>query len=200
MAGNDWMRDAARGRFSASTPANGRLMKARVHQFTLSSLPSPIGEMRLVTDAFGQLRALDWHDHEDRLHRLLTRQYKAAQVTLAAGAAPPSIRDALEAYFSGLIHAIVAIEVETGGTEFQKQAWAALRQIPAGETTSYSEQASRIGRPQAVRAVGLANGANPVGLVVPCHRVIGANGTLTGYGGGLDRKRWLLGHEGLSFK
>ncbi len=86
------------------------------------------------------------------------------------------------------------------GTPFQRRVWAALTHIPAGETRSYGAQATQIGRPSAVRAVGLANGQNPIGLVVPCHRVIGADGSLTGYGGGIERKRWLLRHEGAAFK
>ena len=89
-----------------------------------------------------------------------------------------------------------ALPVETGGTEFQREVWRALRAIPAGETRSYGALASSIGRASAVRAVGLANGANPIGVVVPCHRVIGQNGALTGYAGGIERKRWLLAHEG----
>jgi methylated-DNA-[protein]-cysteine S-methyltransferase len=165
--------------------------------FTISSLPSPIGEMRLVTDDAGRLRALDWDDYEERMHRLMRRQYPGRRIDLREGDSPHAIREALEAYFDGRLDAIEAIEVETGGTGFQKLAWAALRVIPAGRTASYAQQAMRIGRPTAVRAVGLANGANPVGLVVPCHRVIGADGSLTGYGGGLHRKRWLLAHEGV---
>src|SRR6185437_637184 len=90
---------------------------------------------------------------------------------------------------------IDAILTATAGTAFQREVWRALRDIPAGQTISYGELARRIGRPAAVRAVGLANGANPIGVVVPCHRVIGANGSLTGYGGGLHRKEWLLAHE-----
>jgi methylated-DNA-[protein]-cysteine S-methyltransferase len=88
-----------------------------------------------------------------------------------------------------------SLEVETAGTPFQRTVWHALREIPAGATMSYGALAKRIGRPSAVRAVGLANGANPIGIVVPCHRVVGADGSLTGYGGGLERKRWLLAHE-----
>jgi methylated-DNA-[protein]-cysteine S-methyltransferase len=87
------------------------------------------------------------------------------------------------------------LPVKTAGTKFQREVWRALRYIPCGKTISYGELARRIGRPKAVRAVGLANGSNPIGVVVPCHRVIGSNGTLTGYGGGLHRKRWLLQHE-----
>ena len=169
----------------------------QTENYILSTMPSPIGEMRLVTDEAGRLRALDWDDREERLHRLMRRQYPGTLISLRDGALPRPIRDALEAYFAGQFDAIDAVEVETGGTDFQKLAWAALRQIPAGKTASYAQQAARIGRPAAIRAVGLANGANPVGLIVPCHRVIGANGSLTGYGGGLHRKSWLLAHEGV---
>src|SRR5690606_5527006 len=97
--------------------------------------------------------------------------------------------------FEGDISALDALPVVTGGTEFQRRVWAALRQIPAATTISYGQLAARIGAPAASRAVGLANGANPVPIVVPCHRVIGANGKLTGFGGGLPRKQWLLSHE-----
>jgi methylated-DNA-[protein]-cysteine S-methyltransferase len=109
----------------------------------------------------------------------------------------PSIAAALRRYFEGDIHAIDTIGVELNGTDFQKAVWTALRRIPVGTTISYSTLAKRIGHSSAVRAVGTANGANPVAIVVPCHRVIGADGSLTGYGGGLDRKRWLLSHEGV---
>ena len=90
---------------------------------------------------------------------------------------------------------IDTLKVATGGTEFQRTVWAALRGSPCGATWSYAQLARQIGRPSAVRAVGHANGSNPISIVVPCHRVVGANGTLTGYGGGLARKRWLLAHE-----
>lgn len=113
-------------------------------------------------------------------------------------ALPPELRDRLNAYMEGDCAALDSIAVETGGTAFQREVWSALRRIPAGSTISYGELAARIGRPRAVRAVGLANGANPVPLIVPCHRVIGANGALTGYGGGVWRKRWLLEHEAAS--
>jgi methylated-DNA-[protein]-cysteine S-methyltransferase len=112
-----------------------------------------------------------------------------------SGRAPAAIRNAIDDYFAGDLDAIDAIAVRLHGTQFQRQVWTALRDIPVGTTISYKELATRIGRPTATRAVGLANGSNPVAIVVPCHRVIGANGTLTGYGGGLDRKRWLLAHE-----
>src|SRR5208283_2077845 len=97
--------------------------------------------------------------------------------------------------FAGDLRVLDLLPVETGGTAFQRQVWQSLREIPCGTTVSYGQLAERIGRPSAVRAVGLANGANPVAVVVPCHRVIGSNGSLTGYGGGIERKRWLLNHE-----
>ena len=105
----------------------------------------------------------------------------------------------LAAYFDGDLGALDGIPVALAcGTPFQRQVWLTLREIPAGVTWSYAELARRIGRPSAIRAVGAANGANPVPIVLPCHRVIGTNGSLVGYGGGLDRKRWLLAHEGVA--
>lgn len=104
----------------------------------------------------------------------------------------------LTRYFQGEIGALDTMPVELNGTPFQKRVWQALRRIPGGTTISYAELAKRIGEPAAVRAVGTANGANPVAVIVPCHRVIGSDGTLTGYGGGLDRKQWLLTHEGIA--
>lgn len=109
--------------------------------------------------------------------------------------APEAIRQALVDYFNGDLTAIDSIPILMRGTPFQNKVWAALREIPPGTTISYGELAHRIGQPSASRAVGLANGSNPIAIVVPCHRVIGASGKLTGYGGGLDRKRWLLAHE-----
>jgi methylated-DNA-[protein]-cysteine S-methyltransferase len=111
-----------------------------------------------------------------------------------------SVRTVLTRYFAGDVGAIDTVPVELNGTDFQTRVWQALRRIPHGSTLSYAGLAKRIGAPSAVRAVGAANGSNPVALIVPCHRVIGSDGTLTGYGGGLDRKRWLLGHEHASWK
>jgi methylated-DNA-[protein]-cysteine S-methyltransferase len=165
-------------------------------RFILDRQATPIGDMLLVADEAGALRALDWHDYEPRLHVLLRRQYGAAP-TLVAGRVPAAIRDELDAYYAGDLAALDRIAVASGGTGFQRDVWAALRGIPAGTTTTYGDLAQRIGRAAAVRAVGAANGANPIGVVVPCHRVIGANGSLTGYGGGMERKRWLLRHEGV---
>jgi O-6-methylguanine DNA methyltransferase len=156
-------------------------------------VPSPLGSLFVVHDSDGHLRALDFPDYEERLHRLLRLHYGACEP--APGPAPGVTVLALDAFFAGELEAIDTLSVQTGGTEFQRRVWAALRRIPAGTTTSYRQLAAAIGRPDAVRAVGLANGANPIAIVVPCHRVIGADGSLTGYGGGLERKRWLLAHE-----
>jgi methylated-DNA-[protein]-cysteine S-methyltransferase len=151
--------------------------------------------MLLLADEQERLRALDWEDHEARLRRLLNLHYGAGVTSMKAAPGVSRAREAVEAYFAGELSAVGALRAHTGGTVFQREVWAALRAIPVGETTSYGRLAATIGRPKAVRAVGLANGANPVAIVVPCHRVIGSNASLTGYGGGLDRKRWLLDHE-----
>jgi len=162
--------------------------------FHVDRLATPIGVALLVTDAEGALRCLDWEDHQDRMLLLLRRHY--GELTLSAGNAPQSVREPLDRYFAGEIPALAEIPWRTRGTDFQRCVWNALTRIPAGTTLSYGRLAAEIGKPEAVRAVGLANGANPVGVVVPCHRVIGSDGSLTGYGGGLHRKRWLLAHEG----
>ena len=112
------------------------------------------------------------------------------------GADPFGARERLTAYFAGEIGAIDALPVDLRGTAFQRAVWTALRRIAPGTTITYSALAARAGRPAAVRAAGHANGRNPVSIVVPCHRVVGSDGSLTGYGGGLERKRWLLAHEG----
>lgn len=160
--------------------------------FQLARLPSPIGEMLLVSDGEA-VRALDFHDYETRMHQLLRLHY--GTYTLTPSAPPAEIGRTLQAYFDGDLAVLDRIPVQTGGTPFQRLVWAALRGIPAGETTSYGRLAAQIGRAGASRAVGLANGSNPVSIIVPCHRVIGANASLTGYGGGLARKAWLLTHE-----
>jgi methylated-DNA-[protein]-cysteine S-methyltransferase len=165
-------------------------------RLTFSRLASPIGQALIVTDDEGRLRALDWSDFEPRMVRTIRRHWGTA-ATLKPGPTPKALVRALDAYFAGDLTSLQGLACHTGGTPFQRAVWGALRKIPAGRTLSYGALAARIGRPRAVRAVGLANGANPIGVVVPCHRVIGANGTLTGYGGGLPRKRWLLAHEGV---
>lgn len=163
--------------------------------WTLERLPTPLGTMLLVSDAAQRLRALDWQDYEERMHLLMRRQYAGRPLPLAAAGQPSRAALAMQAYFSGDIAAIDQLEVGLGGTDFQRQVWRELRAIPAGQTISYRELAQRAGRPAAVRAAGAANGANPVGIVVPCHRVVGSDQALTGYAGGLHRKQWLLEHE-----
>lgn len=164
-------------------------------RFLTEKLATPIGELVVISDEEGRLRATDWTNYHERMHRLLARHYGEDTFTLTPAPTPSRLVAAIAAYFTGDIHAIDSLPVATEGTAFQKSVWQTLRFIPAGQTISYGELAIRLGKPAAVRAVGLANGANPIGVVVPCHRVIGANGSLTGYGGGLERKRWLLNHE-----
>ncbi len=163
--------------------------------FLSDSLQTPIGQLNTVCDQQGNLRMIDWSDHETRALQLLSIHYGKNSYTLTKQRDPFGLTTRLAAYFEGDIRIIDDIPTATAGTAFQREVWRALRNIPAGQTISYGELARRIGRPSAVRAVGLANGANPIGVVVPCHRVIGANGSLTGYGGGLHRKEWLLAHE-----
>ncbi len=163
--------------------------------FHLERFNTPTGRMLLVTDDEQRLRAAEWEDHEERMHRLLRRYYGDDTVRLQDMQRASNARRALNAYFDGDFEAIREIPTATRGTDFQRQVWAALRLIPVGSTLSYGRLAVKLGRPAAVRAVGLANGSNPIPIVVPCHRVIGADGSLTGFGGGLERKRWLLAHE-----
>ena len=160
---------------------------------TLDRVATPTGEVLLVVDADSAVRALDFAGYEERMRRLLRRHWGEAE--LVEGRAPAAIRSAVEAWFSGDLTALDGLKVRTNGTDFQRAVWAALRTIPAGETRTYGQLAAAIGSPKAVRAAGLANGQNPIAVIVPCHRVIGANGTLTGYAGGLERKQWLLAHE-----
>src|SRR6476619_6943319 len=159
----------------------------------LHTYASPLGEILLVNDNDGALRALDFADYEQRLQRLLRLHYGTYQ--LEPGATSRAVVDELDAYFAGELDALAKVRVATGGTPFQREVWAALRRIPAGHTTTYGELAVELGRAGASRAVGLANGSNPIAIVVPCHRVIGSTGSLTGYGGGLERKTWLIDHE-----
>ncbi|HLJ88910.1 MAG TPA: methylated-DNA--[protein]-cysteine S-methyltransferase [Candidatus Angelobacter sp.] len=173
-------------------------MRERLRLF-ITRMSTPIGELLLVTDEQSNLRAVDWHDYEDRMRRLLTLHYGKEGFLLEpvhGEDGPTTAMTAMAAYFAGDLAAIDRLAVRAEGTEFQRKVWAALREIPYGSTLSYGELARKIGKPDAVRAVGTANGANPISIVVPCHRVIGANGSLTGYGGGMERKRWLLAHEG----
>lgn len=164
-------------------------------QLLIDRLKTPIGEMLIVADCVGNLRATDWTDHEARMRQLLRLQYGENAFRLEPTCNLRGLRDAMSRYFAGEFDVIDSLPVETGGTPFQREVWRELRQIACGRTISYAQLAQRIGRPRAVRAVGHANGANPVSIVVPCHRVIGSDGSLSGYGGGIERKRWLLEHE-----
>jgi methylated-DNA-[protein]-cysteine S-methyltransferase len=164
-------------------------------QFISDRLPTPIGDLLIVADDEGNLRATFWTDQEEDLQRMLRRHFAGRPVELQPERNPHGVTHVIARYFAGELHAIDTLPVATAGTPFQREVWSALREIPCGTTISYGQLAARLGRPAAVRAVGLANGANPIGVVVPCHRVIGANGSLTGYGGGIERKRWLLDHE-----
>jgi methylated-DNA-[protein]-cysteine S-methyltransferase len=166
-----------------------------VQAFSLERVETPTGPMLIVTDDEQRLRALDWEDHEARLLKLLRRHYGTNAVRLSEAARPSAASHSLAAYFDGDLEAVSGLPIATSGSDFQRTVWDALRRIPAGHSISYGALAASIGRPTAARAVGLANGANPIAIVVPCHRVIGADASLTGYGGGLDRKRWLLAHE-----
>jgi methylated-DNA-[protein]-cysteine S-methyltransferase len=156
---------------------------------------TPIGEFVIVAEAAGGLCAAEFADHGDRLQRSLRLHYGAAGFSLTPAKDPAGLATAISAYFAGDLRAIDELEVATGGTAFQRRVWQALRRVPCGAPTTYGALAREIGHPTAVRAVGHANGANPVSVVVPCHRLVGSTGALTGYGGGLTRKRWLLDHE-----
>jgi methylated-DNA-[protein]-cysteine S-methyltransferase len=169
-----------------------------LERLAFETLPTAVGDALIVTDEAGVLRAFNWLEYEPALRGSLAAHY--GDVPIASGGVPAGVRRAFEAYFAGEVRALEALPWATGGTDFQRTVWAALRTIPAGETVSYAGLAARIGKPTAMRAVGVANGRNPISVMLPCHRVIGAAGDLTGYGGGLPRKRWLLRHEGAAFR
>ena len=164
-------------------------------RFGLDRLATPIGIALLVTDADGALRALDWDDYEHRMRELLRLHHGA--VDLVDQPAPSEMKTALSAYFKGDLGQLLRIAWRIAGTPFQQKVWTALAKIPAGTTMSYGALAAKIEMPKAIRAVGHANGSNPISVVLPCHRLIGADGSLVKYGGGLERKRWLLRHEGV---
>ena len=168
---------------------------SRPERLILDQIATPVGETLLVTDETGALRALDFADYEGRMLTLMRRHYGA--LVAEPGRAPDKVRNSVERYFAGEMDAFKGVVWKTNGTVFQRRVWDGLCTIPAGRTMSYRDLAQVVGSPKGMRAVGLANGANPVAIVVPCHRVIGADGSLTGYGGGLPRKAWLLRHEGV---
>ena len=156
-------------------------------------LPAKFGTIHLVSDG-ERMVSLDFEGFQERLHKLMSKRYETYELVDADN--PQGFTDVLKAYLAGDITAVDAIPVDTGGTDFQQSCWQLLRKIPAGETWTYGQMAKILGNPKASRAVGITNSLNPVGIVVPCHRVIGASGKLTGYAGGLNVKDWLLRHEG----
>jgi methylated-DNA-[protein]-cysteine S-methyltransferase len=156
-------------------------------------IESPIGKIIIVVDE-GKLCALDFEDYEERMMKLLKKRY--TNIELRQTDNPYGFSTRVKDYLAGDYKSLDAIPVSTGGTPFQQQVWNALRDIPTGQTFTYSQLAEKIGNPKAVRAVGMTNSLNPIAIVLPCHRVVGANASLTGYAGGLERKDWLLRHEG----
>ena len=147
----------------------------RQRTFFIERASTPTGTMLIVTDDERNLRALDWEDHQERMLKLLRRHYGGAGFRLVERRDASAARRALQAYFDGNVDAVSRLPTETNGTAFQRKVWTALREIPAGKTLSYGALAANIGHPTASRAVGLANGSNPIAIAVPCHRVIGAN-------------------------
>lgn len=159
----------------------------------LTTIESPIGPLSIAARD-GRVCLLHFGADETYVRRQLGSWYPDAAVEPHPD--PAGAVGRLARYFDGRLDALDEIEVEFNGTPFQQRVWQSLREIRAGTTSTYAALAATVGAPSAVRAVGAANGANPVAVIVPCHRVIGSNGRLTGYGGGLDRKAWLLQHEG----
>ena len=166
-------------------------------QLEIAELKSPLGPLAAVVGEDG-LCLLEFGANRRRIERTLERRF--GSVALRERRDPGGVISGLGAYLAGDLEALDAIRVDPGGTPFQRKVWDALRKLRVGRTISYGELARRIRNPTAVRAVGAANGANPVPVVIPCHRVIGADGSLTGYGGGMRRKEWLLRHEGAAFR
>lgn len=163
-------------------------------ELCIDRIESVLGTLLIVADG-RRLCALDYADAEERMLLLLYRRY--GQYRLSEVADPNGFSSHIQAYFDGDFRGIDMIPVSLGGTDFQQQVWTALRTIPPGSVLSYGQLATKLGRPDAYRAVGMSNTLNPIAIVVPCHRLLGVNGTLTGYAGGLERKRWLLQHEGI---
>ena len=166
-------------------------------RLSLARFESAVGPLLLCVRGDGILCSLGFGGRSEvRFLEALEKRFPGAALEDARD--PGGTVSALQRYFGGELGVLGTLRVDTGGTPFQRRVWSALRSIPVGRTLSYGALAASIGAPDAVRAVGAANGANPVAIVVPCHRVIGSDGSLTGYGGGLERKRWLLAHEGVA--
>lgn len=159
-------------------------------------IATPLGPLWILCDEQFHLRAVEWEQHSDRMEQLLDIHYRAGGYSRIPAKNPGGLADKLADYFAGNIDVIDTLPTATGGTPFQRDVWQMLRTIPKGQVMHYGQMAEQLGRPGAARAVGAANGSNPISIVVPCHRVIGRNGALTGYAGGVQRKEWLLRHEG----
>jgi methylated-DNA-[protein]-cysteine S-methyltransferase len=162
--------------------------------FIRQTIETPIGGLTLIARG-ERLSMAEFADCEHRMAKWLRARLSKAGGELKDGEVPVATARAFAAYFEGEIAILGTVEVEFSGTPFQNQVWSALRGIPPGRAFAYGVFAEQLGRPQAARAVGHANGANPLSIVVPCHRLVGAGGALVNYGGGLWRKRWLLDHE-----
>jgi O-6-methylguanine DNA methyltransferase len=160
----------------------------------------------LISSEVGPLSAIVTHkglyglefnrsDRQAMLRDRISKWFPASQVVEGGNPLLERVKAWLEHYFAGRFHQLKPLPLDLRGTDFERQIWDLLLDIPLGSTVTYGELARKLNRPNGARAVGLAVGRNPVGIIVPCHRVVGRNGSLTGYGGGLDRKRWLLEHE-----
>jgi methylated-DNA-[protein]-cysteine S-methyltransferase len=164
-----------------------------MHPLLTDRIETPIGEMILIARD-GVLLLLEFDDSKDRYMREIKARFGDEDLQQASN--PFGFSDIVRDYFAGNLHAIDTLKADGGGTAFEQKVWAELRAIPCGVTKSYGEIARKLGDINLSRAVGTANGKNPIAIVVPCHRVIGSDGTMTGYAGGLHRKQWLLRHEG----
>ena len=169
------------------------LTRPTITELHTDTIDSEIGPIVIVTRP-GALCAVDFVECDERMKTLLSRRFE--DFALVHEDNPLGVSEKLLAYFAKDYGVLDDVVVDTGGTEFQRRVWAELRAIPPGSTRTYGELAARLGGPNASRAVGLANSQNPLSIVVPCHRLVGSDGSLTGYAGGLARKQWLLRHEG----
>jgi methylated-DNA-[protein]-cysteine S-methyltransferase len=170
------------------------MKQVRTGPFVRQTIATPIGDLMLVAHD-GRLCMAEFADCQHRMDKWLCRRLAKTKGELVEGRVHEPIARRFADYFEGDVAALDQVEVELSGTDFQNGVWSALRGIAPGKTFAYGAFADHLGRPQAARAVGHANGANPLSIVVPCHRLVGADGALTNYGGGLWRKRWLLDHE-----
>jgi methylated-DNA-[protein]-cysteine S-methyltransferase len=160
----------------------------------IDRIESPMGTMVLITN-HDRLCAIDFADCEPRTIGLLHKRYQSFELVETID--PQGFSSKLRAYLAGDYPSLHDLPIDSGGTDFQQLVWQELCKIPVGKTATYGEIATRLGKPTASRAVGMANSLNPIAIAIPCHRVIGSKAKLTGYAGGLERKQWLLQHEGV---